>query len=136
MPGVWRIATKYGTEIARPLDVELAELAERQHGVAALSQLRALGLSASAVRSRISRGRLDPVHRGVYAVGHRRLDAEGRWLAGVLACGDGALLSHRSAGLLWGLHGSARTPIDVTVPGTTGLRRPGIRVHRSETLRP
>jgi hypothetical protein len=32
----------------------------------------------------------------VYAVGHARLGAEGRRLAAVLACGEGAVLSHRS----------------------------------------
>jgi len=39
--------------------------------------------------------RLVPLHRGVYAVGHRRLRREGFWLAAVLAAGRGAVLSHR-----------------------------------------
>jgi len=46
----------------------IARLAARQHGVVALPQLLAFGLSASGVRSRIERGRLHTVHQGVYAV--------------------------------------------------------------------
>jgi predicted transcriptional regulator of viral defense system len=48
-------------------------------------------------------GRLRRLHRGVYAVGHRVLGREGRRLAAVLACGEGAVLSHRSAAAHWGL---------------------------------
>ena len=39
--------------------------------------------------------------RGVYAVGWPRLTPKRRWMAAVLACGDGAVLSHRSAAALW-----------------------------------
>ena len=53
-------------------------------------------------------------------------------MAAVLACGEGAVLSHTSAAALWGLRPSASSMIDVTVPGRGG-RRPqaGIRLHRS-----
>ena len=44
-------------------------------------------------RGRRSTGR----HRGVYAVGHEAVGVRGREMAAVLACGDGALLSHQSA---------------------------------------
>lgn len=72
------------------LDVAVSELARRQHGVVALEQLVALGLSARAVQQRAARGRLHRLYRGVYAVGHTALAREGRWLAAVLACGEGA----------------------------------------------
>lgn len=48
-------------------------------------------------------------------------------MAAVLACGKGALLSHRSAATLWGLMGHSGSPIEVT--SVTGRRRPGIAVH-------
>src|SRR3954454_25412225 len=80
-----------------PLDLALARLAARQHGVVALVQLLELGLSASAVRKRVAAGRLLRVHRGVYAVGHRLLTTEGHWMAAVLACGKQAVLSYHSA---------------------------------------
>lgn len=118
-----------------PLDVALARLAQRQHGVVALAQLRMLGLSASGVRDRAAAGRLHRVHRGVYSVGHALLSVHGRWTAAVLAYGGAAVLSHRSAAALWNLRSSARTRIDVSLPGRSGRSRPGIDLHKTTTLR-
>jgi putative AbiEi antitoxin of type IV toxin-antitoxin system/uncharacterized protein DUF559 len=116
-----------------PLDVALAQLAEGQFGVVSLAQLRGLGLGSRAVQRRASAGRLRRLHRGVYAVGHGVLRREGRWLAAVLACGEGAVLSHTSAAAHWGLLGTAAVKIDVSAPATRhGL--PGIRLHRSRSL--
>jgi predicted transcriptional regulator of viral defense system len=116
-----------------PLDVAVAELAEAQWGVVTLAQLRALGLGARAVQRRCVSGRLRRLHRGVYAVGHRVLRPEGRRLAAVLACGPGAVLSHRSAAAHWELLGSAAAVVDVTAP-VTRSGAPGIRLHRSRSL--
>jgi hypothetical protein len=82
----------------RTRDRRVAALAGRQRGLATRRQLTALGISARVIDDWIDRGRLHALHRGVYAVGHRALAPSGMWLAGVLACGDGAALSHRSAG--------------------------------------
>jgi hypothetical protein len=81
----------------------LAGLAARQYGVVARFQLLALGFTRRMIAGRLEAGRLHPVHRGVYAVGHTRIAGEGRWLAAVLACGAEAVLSHRSAAALWGM---------------------------------
>jgi hypothetical protein len=81
----------------------MAALAGRQHGVVARWQLQRFGLTAKMIKGRLRRGALHVVHRGVYAVGHRSLTMEGRWMAAVLAFGPEAVLSHRSAGQLWGL---------------------------------
>jgi hypothetical protein len=72
---------------------------------------------------------------GVYAVGHRRLSGDGRLMAGLLACGSGAVLSHRSAGHVWGIRPSASRRIEVTVPRTR-RGRPGIAMHRTRSLLP
>jgi very-short-patch-repair endonuclease len=55
-------------------------------------------------------------------------------MAAVLACGRGAVLSHRSAAALWGIRPTARSAIDVTAPGRAGRRRAGIEVHAAATL--
>jgi predicted transcriptional regulator of viral defense system len=102
--------------------------------VVALSQIRALGLTASAVRERVAAGRLHRIHRGVYAVGHAALTREGHWLAAVLACGPGAVLSHQSAAALLDLRSTARRSIDVTAAGRAGRSRPGIDAHAAKTL--
>jgi very-short-patch-repair endonuclease len=116
-------------------DFFLARVAARQHGVVTTAQLAAVGIEKSAVSRRVAAGRLHRVYRGVYAVGHTALASEGRWLAAVLACGGGAVLSHRSAAELWELLPSRPGPVDVTVPTANGrTRRPGVRLHRAPSL--
>jgi very-short-patch-repair endonuclease len=94
----------------------IATLAARQHGVASHAQLVALGVGNGAIKHRVALGRLHPLHRGVYAVGHRALRSEASWMAAVLAAGPGAALSYRSAAELWGMRNGARARIDVSVP--------------------
>jgi hypothetical protein len=110
------------------LDRAVAVLAKRQHGVVARRQLVALGLGQDAIDHRLRCGRLHHLHRGIYAVGHPVLSAAGRWMAAVLACGDGAVLSHRSAAALWEIRPSSAPRIDVTVPRHLHAR-PGIHPH-------
>jgi hypothetical protein len=111
----------------------LAALAAGQWGVVSAAQLAALGFSAAGVTRRVQAGRLHRVHRGVYAVGHRSLAVQGRWLAAVLACGPGAVLSHRSAAAHWNLLATSATRVDATAArGRHGA--PGIRLHRSRSL--
>src|SRR4051794_33656548 len=98
------------------------ELVRRQHGVITHGQLLALGYSAKAIKHRIARGRLHRIHRGVDAVGRKDLTQEGKWMAAVLACGEGAALSHDSAAALWGL-AKPTTPIHVSVLGDRRSRK-------------
>jgi Transcriptional regulator, AbiEi antitoxin/REase_MTES_1575 len=118
-----------------PLDARLAELAERQHGVVTTTQLHALGISRTEIGYRVQSGRLHPLHRGVYAVGHRHLSDEGSFVAAVLAVGPDAALSHAAAAALWGLRPVIGRPIDVTVPRRVRQRR-GIWVHHVRALPP
>jgi very-short-patch-repair endonuclease len=115
-------------------DHEIAALAGAQHGVASRAQLMGLGLTRHEVGDRLAGGRLHTIHRGVYAVGHTVLKAEGRWIAATLA--TGGVLSHATAAAAWDLLPVGAT-IHVTVPGDAGRkRRSGIRIHRSRTLEP
>jgi very-short-patch-repair endonuclease len=116
-------------------DRTLAALAGAQHGVVARAQLLTLGFTPRRVEHRVRAGRLHVLHRGVYAVGHRALTIEGRWMAAVMA--TNAVLSHASAAAAWDLRRVGSGAIHVTVPGWAGRkRRAGIRVHRSTTLVP
>ncbi|HZD04871.1 MAG TPA: type IV toxin-antitoxin system AbiEi family antitoxin domain-containing protein, partial [Longimicrobiales bacterium] len=94
-------------------DAEIFSLAGRQHGIVTRSQLLAAGWTPRTVDSRVASGRLVPLHRGVYRLGHLRGPLEPRWsreMAAVLACGPGAFLSHRSAAWVWELwHRSGQT---------------------------
>jgi very-short-patch-repair endonuclease len=124
-------------------DGAIAQIAAEQHGVISLAQLDLAGIHRKGRETRLKRGRLHRIHRGVFSVGHIGLSREGHWMAAVLAVGGGAALSHSSAGTLWGMlvprRGqsglSVERPIHVTVSGTAETRR-GIRVHRSRTLTP
>ena len=93
-------------------------------------QLLDRGLGRGAIARRVEKKQLQLVHRGVYAVGHRRLSQMAWWMAAVLACGPDAVLSHRSAAVLWGILESARAWVDITVPRRLGGRA-GIRAHQA-----
>jgi very-short-patch-repair endonuclease len=115
------------------LDDRAWTLAAKQHGVVARRQLLALGLSAQSIQHRLTKGRLHRIDRGVYAVGRPALGREGRWMAAVLACGGGAVLSHGSAAALWGI-GPSPPVVEVTIPIASPRRRSGVRVHRRPNL--
>jgi very-short-patch-repair endonuclease len=105
-------------------------LAAKQHGVVTRAQLLEMGMGPGAIRYRVRRGRLHPVHRGVYAVGRPELTRHGLLIAAVLSCGPGAALSHEQAGEVLGIRKRRAGPIEVTVPAGVMRRRPGLRIHR------
>jgi hypothetical protein len=113
-------------------DIALTRLAAKQWGHVSHEQLVALGFTRSAIATGIKRGRLIPVFRGVYAVGHPRPDAIARGAAAVLACGDAAALAYFSAGAHWEMGIRWPRMPEVVVPAR---RRPtGIRIHVHPTL--
>ena len=119
------------------VDSAIAQIALRQHGVVTLRQLEEAGLGRRGASTRVAKGQLHRLHRGVYAVGHRAPSWHERWMAAVLACGDGAVLSHHSAAALWELLKPIEGAIHVSTPTTSG-RKPqrGIHLHRCRSLAP
>jgi hypothetical protein len=87
-------------------------------------------MSDDTIDREISRARLHPVFRGVFAYGNPEIGEGGRLWAAVLACGDGAVVSHRSAAALMGLLDRGPVVIDVIAPGQRGRKIDGIRVHK------
>jgi predicted transcriptional regulator of viral defense system len=130
-----QVSNDYQWKAAAPPDFGSADraaaaVAARQYGVITLRQLEQCGLGPSAIQVRVAAQRLQRLWRGIYAFGHRELRPEGRLLAAVLACGPGAVLSHRSAADRWGMLPTARAGIDVTVVTRGGRpRRRGIDLH-------
>jgi hypothetical protein len=105
------------------------EMATRQHGVVSTQQLARLGYTRSSAAKAARVGRLDRLHKGVYAVGHTKLTWHSRCMAAVLACRP-SVASHTSAGWLWGvLRYRPETP-HLTAP-TSRHPRPGFVVHRA-----
>jgi very-short-patch-repair endonuclease len=115
-------------------DVAVARLARGTWGVLSVEELRACGLRRTAISVRVQNGRLHPLHRGVYAVGHANLSLEGVFLAAVKACGAAAVLSHRAAAALWGIMPWEDRAVDVTVLGAGTRTHEGIRVRRTSWL--
>jgi len=97
-------------------------------------QLLALGFTPDAIKHRLAIGRLHCVRRGVYSVGRPEVGSYGRWMAAVLSCGDGAVLSHSSAAALWRIGFEQRNVIELSLPSPFQKRRPGLRIHRRPSL--
>ena len=111
-------------------DEIIGRIADRQHGVVSHEQLRAAGVSRRVIERAVEAGRLRPLFRGVYAVGHRALSREGWCMAALLVCGEDAVLSHLTAAVLWDLRRGPVKPIEVIVPGDRGRKLDGIVPHR------
>lgn len=119
----------------RAATLAIRQLAERQHGVVAHWQLLEAGASKSLTFDRRVGGLLIPLHQGVYALGHQHLTRDANWMAAVLACGPGAVLSHFSAGRLWGMCGS-RGAVEVLRQsgGFHSKGHRGVRLHQTRRL--
>ena len=110
------------------------DLSRSQNAAVKAEQLRALGLSRHAILARVKRGRLVPRFKGVYVVGDPELLPLAAESAALLAIGDNAVLSHRSAARVWGLAGADPQVIDVTVIGRRPHPREGVRLHYVKTI--
>lgn len=73
------------------------------------------------------------MHRGVYALSPV-LTEEGRLMAAVLACGDGAALSHRSAADHLAIRPTSRRAVELSVLRGSARTRAGLEVHRRRRM--
>jgi very-short-patch-repair endonuclease len=108
---------------------KIAALAEQQHGVVSRRQLREMEMADAAIDYAIAAGRLFPLFRATFGVGHAHVGSRGRMLAAVLACGDGAVVSDGSAAFLLGLWESEPRAIQVIAANELGRKIPGVRRH-------
>jgi Protein of unknown function (DUF559) len=99
-------------------------------------ELATIGMTRRMVESRVRRGFLIRLYPGGYAVGHPPITQEAHWLAAVLACGDGAVLSHRSAAALHGIRQTSSPRIHITARSRRGYTLENVVVHRATTLQP
>jgi very-short-patch-repair endonuclease len=99
--------------------------------VVARRQLLASQISSHVIDHWVRTGFLYPLHRGVYAVGHRALAPFAQEMAALMACGEDAVISHTSAAYMWGLIEMPRRLVDVTVASGPTRGRGGINLHRN-----
>ncbi|MDQ1517712.1 MAG: hypothetical protein QOE80_3542 [Actinomycetota bacterium] len=116
------------------VDVEVLRLAGKQRSLVTRRQLLKLGCPLALIEAWLDAGILFRVHRGVYALAGARVDFDFKVLAGVLAAGEGAVASHRTAGALFGLRRLTCGAVEVTVPGRRAPKGKGLLAHRSDRL--
>jgi very-short-patch-repair endonuclease len=85
-------------------------------------QLTQIGFPKATISDAVRQGRLHPIHRGAYAVGHEALKWEGRCLAAVLAR-PGSAASHGTAAWIHGLLRTRPGTIHLTAPTRQRLKR-------------
>jgi len=117
-------------------DARVGQVAAAQRGCISRAQLTAVGVSNAALARLVARGWLIRRHRGVYLVGHEAPAELREETAAVLACGEGAHLSHLTAARMWNILPPrlAADAIHVTIPARNGPRPPSVRVHRTVAL--
>ena len=121
-----------GAKSVQSLWALAGDRARKQHGSVSRRQLLGMGFSDKAIKHALATRRLHPTEwRGVYALGLPQLTKHGRWMAAVLAYGDGTVLSHQSAGVLWRIWTARGREIHLSVPAVKrGRPRKGTTVHR------
>jgi very-short-patch-repair endonuclease len=124
-------AERAQSHVFRHLEPVIAGIAAAQHGIVTRGQLVDAGMGPKRIDNWLHRGRLHAMYRGVYALippaAQPPLAAP---MAAVLACGEGAILSHFSSAAFWGFLPWGSPELHVTL--ARGHRRPqtGIRHHR------
>lgn len=106
-----------------------SRVAAAQHGLLTLADVAASGAPRGALRRWTAAGRIERVGAGVYRLVGAPPTWEQRLLAAVLAAGEGAMASHRSAARLWGLLDD--DVLELTVPARRRPRLRGAVLHRS-----
>ncbi|HVL06921.1 MAG TPA: type IV toxin-antitoxin system AbiEi family antitoxin domain-containing protein [Acidimicrobiales bacterium] len=113
------------------MDAAIATIAYRQHSLILRAQVLAVGMTDEMIRHRIAAGRWVRVAAGVYRLAGVPVSWKQRAMAACLMAGTGAVVSHRSAAVLWGVSGFRPGPLDITVPPGRSNRNTLARVHRS-----
>ena len=110
----------------------MGAVAAAQKDLITTEQLRACGLTDSAITKRVARGALHRRFRGVYSLGPAALSRDAQWLAATLAAGPGSVLSHDSVAEL---HGVSRfRPPLIAVFSPRVRRLDGVKIHRYRRL--
>lgn len=117
-------------------EAAIRRVAEERHGLITRSQLTDLGVTDHEIGWRLQSGRIEQVHSGVYYLDSVPPTWKTEVLAGVLAAGDHALASHRTAAVLWGLDAIYGRMIELTVPFTEEPEPQGVILHRTRRPNP
>lgn len=113
------------------------ELLTAQGNVIARRQSESSGIEVRAMRTRLSNGRWQRLHRGVYAAFSGEPSRETALWAALLRAGPDATLSHQTAAERHGLIDEPNALISITVPASrhpAQVKIPGVVIHRSDSI--
>lgn len=122
---VWGLAAVRGRG-----DAEISRIAELQRGIVHRSQLVEAGLTSASIKHRLAIGQLHRLYPRVYLVGRPRLEPLGAAAAAAVHFGGHAVLSHRTAGLIWEILDAPELPVSVTVVGIDARSRSSLTIYR------
>src|SRR6185437_2794142 len=134
LPSIASLTVVSGFAHAVGREVAVAWVAARQLGLITVAQLKVAGIGRGSIARRVANGQLHQVFRGVYLLRHPVPLSGTLELAGVLACGEGTVVSHHSAARLWALTRASHDEVAVTVVGRDCRSRDGLRVHTVKRL--
>jgi very-short-patch-repair endonuclease len=115
-------------------DAAIRRVAARQHNLFTYDQAVEAGFSPAAITRRVSSGSWERLFQRVYRVAGTSSDRRQAALAACLWAGDGAVASHRTAGVLWELEGVTDDRVEITVTPPRAPRSPFVIVHRTLKL--
>ncbi|MBV9000264.1 MAG: DUF559 domain-containing protein [Solirubrobacterales bacterium] len=127
---VWTYDAPPGMDPVIHRDEALSALAGAQRTMVSHEQLLTIGYGRRTIAHWANRGRLHPFFHGVYSIVSGEPPPLGREQAALLAVGERAFLSHRSAAFIWGMRKMAPADVEVTVVGRYRASSTGIHVHR------
>jgi very-short-patch-repair endonuclease len=112
----------------------LAALADVQFGVLSRRQALDAGLSERQIQLRLSGKRWESRLRGVYRIIGAPDTAQQSAMACALYAGDGALVTHGTAGVHWRLANVRANDVELWVPGSKTSDVHGLTIHRGKRL--
>jgi very-short-patch-repair endonuclease len=123
-----------GERNPRRNELALHRLAADQFGTLSRAQVLEAGLSAAAITRRVQRGTWERIMPGVYGVVGAPASEGRSAMAAVLWAGDGSVVSHGTAGVLWGVEGARAGKVEIWVPSTRDPRHDQVHVHRGSRV--
>jgi hypothetical protein len=114
------------------MDIAVAEVAQRQHGLITLDQLDELGVTRKQRQWRVHLGRWELPYPGIYRIAGLPRSWKSDLLAACLA--GNAVASHRSAAVLWALPGASRDRVEIITERWERAQHAGLVVHESLLL--
>lgn len=119
---------------AESVDLRLARLAAQRYGVFTRAEALRSGATSNMIARRFADGRWERLRRGVYRLAGVPSSWSQSLVSAVLAGGDGAGASHRSAAAVWRFPRFEPGVVEISVRPSRRMREPGVIVHQTADL--